>query len=230
MRRVVVTGLGLVTPLADGVEESWSRLIAGESGAGPITRFDASNVATTYACEVPHGDGSDGTFNPDTYMEPKERRKVDDFIVYGIAAADQAVKDSGWQPEDEGKPAAHRRFDRVWHWWASIHRTDNAADCGKRPTPGVAVLHSRGVDQSDQWSGEHPLWFQRSEPFRCDRLFDGGACDWRRLTPDWAGRRRCYAGRRGRSGDLPDRHCRVQCLQGIVHQARRYAERGQPPL
>jgi 3-oxoacyl-[acyl-carrier-protein] synthase II len=101
MRRVVVTGLGLVTPLACGVEETWSRLLAGESGAGPITRFDASNVQTTYACEVPHGDGSNGTFNSDDWMEPKERRKVDDFILYGMAAAVQAVRDSGWMPEDE---------------------------------------------------------------------------------------------------------------------------------
>ncbi|MEQ9257473.1 MAG: beta-ketoacyl-ACP synthase II [Roseovarius sp.] len=101
MRRVVVTGLGLVTPLASGVEETWSRLLAGESGAGPITRFDASNVITKYACEVPLGDGSDGTFNPDHFMEPKERRKVDDFILFGMAAAQQAVEDAGWTPEDE---------------------------------------------------------------------------------------------------------------------------------
>jgi 3-oxoacyl-[acyl-carrier-protein] synthase II len=101
MRRVVVTGLGLVTPLACGVEETWSRLLAGESGAGPITRFDPSNVMTSYACEIPFGDGSNGTFNPDDWMEPKERRKVDDFILYGMAAATQAVEDSGWKPEDE---------------------------------------------------------------------------------------------------------------------------------
>ena len=101
MRRVVVTGLGLVTPLACGVEETWSRLLQGQSGAGPITRFDASNVTTTYACEVKHGDGSNRTFNPDDWMEPKEQRKVDDFILYGVAAATQAVEDSGWKPEDE---------------------------------------------------------------------------------------------------------------------------------
>ncbi|WP_416915670.1 MAG: beta-ketoacyl-ACP synthase II [Roseicyclus sp.] len=99
MRRVVVTGLGLVTPLASGVEKTWERLLAGQSGAGTITRFDASHLATTYACEVPLGDGSDGTFNPDDWMEPKERRKVDDFILYGMAAAVQAVEDSGWMPE-----------------------------------------------------------------------------------------------------------------------------------
>jgi 3-oxoacyl-[acyl-carrier-protein] synthase II len=73
----------------------------GQSGAGPITHFDASNVATKYACEIPYGDGTDGTFNPDDWMEPKERRKVDDFILYGIAAAEMAVRDSGWVPEDE---------------------------------------------------------------------------------------------------------------------------------
>ncbi len=101
MRRVVVTGLGLVTPLASGVEESWSRLLDGQSGAGPITRFDPVNVLTKYACEVPLGDGTDGTFNADDYMAPKERRKVDDFILYGVSAAQQAVEDSGWMPEDE---------------------------------------------------------------------------------------------------------------------------------
>ncbi|MCQ0092239.1 beta-ketoacyl-ACP synthase II [Roseovarius sp. M141] len=101
MRRVVVTGLGLVTPLASGVEESWSRLLDGQSGAGPITRFDPVNVQTKYACEVPYGDGTDGTFNADQYMEPKERRKVDHFILYGVAAAQQAVEDSGWTPQDE---------------------------------------------------------------------------------------------------------------------------------
>ena len=101
MRRVVVTGLGMVTPLACGVEETWSRLIAGQSGAGTITRFDTTNVVTQYACEVPRGDGTDGTFNPDDWMEPKDQRKVDDFILYGVAAAVQAVQDSGWVPPDE---------------------------------------------------------------------------------------------------------------------------------
>ncbi len=95
MRRVVVTGLGLVTPLADGVELSWERLLAGKSGGGPITQFDPKDVVTTYACEVKRGDGSDGTFNADRYMEPKDQRKVDHFIVFGLAAAVQAVEDAG---------------------------------------------------------------------------------------------------------------------------------------
>ncbi|MBI1217465.1 MAG: beta-ketoacyl-ACP synthase II [Rhodobacteraceae bacterium] len=101
MRRVVVTGLGMVTPLACGVEATWARLLAGQSGAGPISRFDASHLQTTYACEIPRGDGSDGTFNPDDWMEPKDQRKVDDFILYGMTAAVQAVRDSGWEPATE---------------------------------------------------------------------------------------------------------------------------------
>jgi len=101
MRRVVVTGLGMVTPLACGVEETWSRILDAQSGAGPITRFDAARLATTYACEIPRGDGSGGTFNPDDWMVPKEARKVDEFILYGVAAADMAVRDAGWMPEDE---------------------------------------------------------------------------------------------------------------------------------
>ena len=101
MRRVVVTGLGLVTPLACGVEDTWTRLLGGQSGAGRISRFDPDRVATKYACEVPFGDGSGGTFNPDAWMVPKERRKVDDFILYGVAAAEQAVSDAGWKPINE---------------------------------------------------------------------------------------------------------------------------------
>ncbi|MBM9595218.1 beta-ketoacyl-ACP synthase II [Roseitranquillus sediminis] len=101
MRRVVVTGLGMVTPLACGVEPTWRRLLAGESGAGTITRFDASHLATTYACEVPRGDDAEDAFRPDEWLEPKEQRKIDDFILYGLAAAEQAVSDAGWKPEDE---------------------------------------------------------------------------------------------------------------------------------
>ena len=101
MRRVVVTGLGLVTPLACGVEETWSRLLAGQSGASPITRFRVDDLATKIACQVPRGDGSDGTFNPDQWVDAKEQRRMDDFIIYGLAAAKQAVRDSGWEPKSE---------------------------------------------------------------------------------------------------------------------------------
>ena len=95
MRRVVVTGLGAVTPLGSGVEATWSRLLDGQSGARPITKFKADDLATRIACSVPLGAGADGLFNPDDYLEVKEQRKLDDFIIFGIAAADQAWKDSG---------------------------------------------------------------------------------------------------------------------------------------
>jgi len=101
MRRVVITGLGMVTPLACGVEATWQRILDGQSGAGTITRFNAGHLATDYACEIPLGDGSDGTFNADDWMAHKDRRKVDDFILYGMVAAVQAVADSGWVPEDD---------------------------------------------------------------------------------------------------------------------------------
>jgi 3-oxoacyl-[acyl-carrier-protein] synthase II len=97
----VVTGLGLVTPLACGVEESWSRLLAGQSGARPITTFRTDDLATRIACTVPVGDGTDGTFNADQWLDSKEQRRVDAFITYGLAAAQQAVADSGWKPETE---------------------------------------------------------------------------------------------------------------------------------
>ncbi|SLN48229.1 beta-ketoacyl-ACP synthase II [Oceanibacterium hippocampi] len=101
MRRVVVTGLGCVTPLASGVEQTWKRLLNSESGAGPITRFDASDLSVRYGCEVPIDTDAEDCFRPAEYMEPKEIRKVDHFILFGVAAAQQAVEDSGWMPEDE---------------------------------------------------------------------------------------------------------------------------------
>src|SRR2546425_4418424 len=98
MRRVVVTGLGMVTPLACGVEPTWQRLINGESGARRIESFDVSDLSAKIACKVPRGDGADGSFNPDQWMEPKEQRKVDDFIIFAICAARQALEDAGWKP------------------------------------------------------------------------------------------------------------------------------------
>ncbi|MSP32530.1 MAG: beta-ketoacyl-[acyl-carrier-protein] synthase II [Pseudolabrys sp.] len=99
MRRVVVTGMGMLTPLACGVEPTWQRLIKGESGAKRIDRFDVSDIACQIACTIARGDGSGGTYNPDQWMAPKEQRKVDDFIVYAMCAAKQALDDAGWHPE-----------------------------------------------------------------------------------------------------------------------------------
>jgi 3-oxoacyl-[acyl-carrier-protein] synthase II len=100
MRRVVVTGLGMVTPLACGTEQTWQRLRFGESGIKRIERFDVSDIPCKIAGQVPRGDGSDGSFNPDDWMEPKEQRKVDDFIIFAMAAAAQALNDAGWHPHE----------------------------------------------------------------------------------------------------------------------------------
>jgi len=99
MRRVVITGLGMVSPLACGVEETWKRLLEGRSGAGRVEAFDVSDIACQIACMVPRGDGTDGTFNPDQWMEPKEQRKVDDYIIFAVSAATQALNNAGWHPK-----------------------------------------------------------------------------------------------------------------------------------
>lgn len=103
-RRVVVTGMGMVTPLGDGVDVNWRRLMAAESGIRAIQAFDTADLATKIAGEVPVGDRANGHFDADRYMPPKDQRKVDKFIVFAMAAARQAVEDSGWQPlDDEGR-------------------------------------------------------------------------------------------------------------------------------
>ena len=132
MRRVVITGMGLVTPLACGVEETWSRLLAGKSGARPITKFKVDDLPRTIACDVPRGDGTDGTFNPDQWVDPKEQRRVDDFIIFGLAAAQQAVTDSGWEPKTEEER----------------HRTGVLIGSGIGGLPGIAeaalLVHEKG--------------------------------------------------------------------------------------
>jgi len=101
MRRVVVTGLGLVTPLGCGVQASWNRLIAGQSGLKTIDRFEIEDLPCKVAAQLPEGDTADGLWNADDWLDKRERRKVDPFITYGIAAANQAVEDSGWKPDSE---------------------------------------------------------------------------------------------------------------------------------
>ncbi len=106
MRRVVITGLGIVSPLGCGVDANWKRLLAGESGARKVTEFDVSDLTCRIACMIPSGSYADGGFNPDEWMEPKEQRKVDDFIIYAVAAAEQALNDAGWHPKSEDDKAA----------------------------------------------------------------------------------------------------------------------------
>lgn len=132
MRRVVVTGLGMVSPLACGVEETWRRMLAGESGAGPIQGFKSDDLACRIAMQVPRGDGSNGTFNPDHWMEPKEQRKVDDFILFAMSSATQALADAGWAP----KTAEEQNYTGVM-MGAGIGGLGGIAD-------QAIILHERG--------------------------------------------------------------------------------------
>ncbi len=101
MRRVVVTGMGIVSPLGTGVEATWSNMLAGKSGAGPITRFDASDLPSRIAFEVKEGDGSNGTLNRDDWVDSKDQRRYDDFIQFALIAAKQAMADSGLELKTE---------------------------------------------------------------------------------------------------------------------------------
>ncbi|MEK1869579.1 MAG: beta-ketoacyl-ACP synthase II, partial [Ensifer adhaerens] len=101
MRRVVITGTGMVSPLGCGTEATWARLLAGHNAARKVTEFEVEDLPAKIACRIPFGDGTDATFNADDWMEPKEQRKVDPFIVYAMAAADMALADAGWKPEND---------------------------------------------------------------------------------------------------------------------------------
>ena len=103
MRRVVVTGLGLITPLGCGAPYVWELLLAGRSGVRAIQSFDVSDIPSKIAGQVPQGETASGGFNADDYVSASERRKIDPFIVYAIAAAQQAVEDAGWQPDSEAE-------------------------------------------------------------------------------------------------------------------------------
>ncbi len=99
MRRVVITGVGMVTPLGAGAGVTWKRLLNGESGLGRIEGFEVDDLPCRIAGQIPRGDGQNGTFDPDHWMEPKEQRKVDDFILYAVAAASEALDDANWHPD-----------------------------------------------------------------------------------------------------------------------------------
>ncbi len=132
MRRVVVTGLGLVTPLGIGVEHVWKRLINGESGIGAIQSFDVSDLPAKIAGQVPRGETAAGHFNADDWVPHKDQRKMDDFIIFAIGAAAQAVNDAGWTPTDE----------------ESLERTGVMIGSGIGGLPGIAetsmILHEKG--------------------------------------------------------------------------------------
>ncbi len=216
MRRVVVTGLGMVTPLACGVEPTWQRLINGDSGARRIETFDVSDLPAKIACQVPRGDGSNDSFNPDQWMEPKEQRKVDDFIIFAVSAAQQALADAGW------KPASYE--DQT--------STGVMIGSGIGGLTGIAetaiILKERGPRRvspffipgrlinlaSGYVSIAHGL--KGSQSCRCDGLFDRGARHRRCRPAGCPWRCRGHGGRRGRVADLAYRHGGLRCLPRAV--------------
>ncbi len=116
LRRVVVTGMGIVSPLGCGIEATWSNILAGKSGVRKIDDIQVDDLAAQIAGRIPLGDHADGKFNPDEWMDVKEQRKVDPFIIFAMAAASQAIADAGVEPEDRRRKVPHRHADRLGHW------------------------------------------------------------------------------------------------------------------
>ncbi|KAF1855435.1 hypothetical protein Lal_00012828 [Lupinus albus] len=158
MRRVVITGTGMVSPLGCGTEVTWERLLAGQNGARLVTEFEVEDLPAKIACRIPVGDGSNGTFNADDWMEPKEQRKIDPFILYGMAAADMALADADWHPEtDEDQIAT-----------------------------GVLIGSGIGGLEGIVEAGFHSPQAARPESFRGNGLLDRRTRYWRRRPADRA--------------------------------------------
>lgn len=226
MRRVVITGLGLVSPLGSGHEHAWKRLTAGENAAKRIEEFEVSDLSCQVACQVPRGDGSDGTFNPNDWMEPKEQRKVDDFIIYAMGAATQALTDAGWKPtayEDQIRTGV-----LIGSGIGGLQGIEKAsllfAEKGPRRIspffiPGRLINLASGYV-----SIEHGL--KGPNHAVVTACSTGGARHRRCLAP--RGVWRCGCDARGRFGiaDLPSGTCRLRRLSRAVDQFQRSATEG----
>ena len=229
MKRVVVTGLGMVTPLACGVEATWRRLLAGESAAARVENFDVSDIACQIAAQVPRGAAPDA-FNPDDWMEPKEQRRVDDFIVYAMAAATQALRDADWAPKTYEERDRNRRADRLGHRRPRRHLRRLGHAARERAAAHFAVLHPRPPDQS----GERPRLdrpqAQGPQSCRRHRLLDRRARDRRRGAADRARRRQGDGRRRRRIGGQSPFARGLRGLPRAVDRVQRSAEAGLAPL
>ena len=225
MRRVVVTGIGMVSPVGANVDDSWANLLAGKSGATRVTRMDVSNMACQVGCEVKTGDGTNGTFNCDDWMEPKEQRRYDTFIKYGLAAAKMAVRDSGWEPktDEEGWRTGVMIGSGVGGL-PLIEATSNLlAEKGPRRVSPFFIPGSLINLVSGLVSIEFGF---KGQPRRCYSMFVRITCHWG-CCPD-RGARRCRRNdrRRRRGGHLPYRLCRFSGLQGAFNSFQRYAREG----
>ena len=166
-RRVVVTGLGMLSPLGLDVRSTWDGLMTGRSGAGPITHFDASDYSVQIACELK---GFDAT----QWMSPKDLKKYDVFVHYAVAAAEMALADSGLQvsPENEDRIGVVIGF---WHRWFAVDRADPQDTARERAATGVAVLHPWCDHQHVFRPDQHPDWSERPELRYVHGVLDFGA-------------------------------------------------------
>lgn len=180
-RRVVITGLGLVTPLADGVIPSWDKLLKGHSGIRQIDTFRADDLPARIAGLVPHGAAekpASGLFNSDHYIVPRDQKKIDRFIGSGIAAATQAVEDSGWMPQDE--ESRERTGVMIGSGIGGLNTIQDT----------TILLHESGPKRISPFfipsclinlaSGHvsHQIRIQRPQSFCCDGLCHRRSCHW----------------------------------------------------
>ena len=223
MRRVVVTGLGMVSPLGCGVDPTWKRILNSESGARKIDTFDVSDLTSQIACLIPRGDGSNGTFNPDQWMEPKDQRKVDDFIIFAMCAAREALNDANWHPSSEEDRCA----------------TGTMIGSGIGGLSGIAdtalLLKERGPRKVSPFfipgrlinlaSGYVSIAArpQGSQPRRRDGVFDRRACDRRCRPADRARGRGGDGGGRNGIADLPAVDGRILRLACAVDRLQRHS-------
>ena len=156
MRRVVVTGMGLLTPLGCGVS-LFGKTLQGHS-SDKYHKIGKSDYATNYACEIPFGDDGVGEFNADEWMSPKDRRKVDDFILYGICAADQAVRDAGWIPDKEQDLL--RTGVMIESGIGGLQSIGETANLIKEDPKSFTILYTWSFDKFDFWSGLNKVWLE----------------------------------------------------------------------
>ncbi len=230
MRRVVVTGLGMVSPLGCGVEPTWKRILNSESGARKIDTFDVSDLTSRIACVIPRGDGSGGTFNPDQWMEPKDQRKVDDFIIFAMCAARQALDDADWHPSTEDDRCATGAM--IGSGIGGLSGIADTALLLKERGPRKVspfFIPGRLINLASGYvSIEHGL--KGPNHAVGDGLFDRRPCDRRREPADHARRCGCDGGWRHGIPDLPAVDGRILRVARVVDQLQRYPGKSIAPL
>ena len=225
MRRVVVTGLGAVTPLGSDIQVTWERLLEAESGAGPIEGFEVADLPARIACQVPTGNRH-GAFNPDDWLAAQGAAQGRPLhrLRYRRRRAGAGRRRLGGADRNRSDP--HRRSPGIGHRRAAGDRECLDPGPGARSAAVEPVLHPGGADQPDVGSRLDPQQPARPQPRGGDRLRDRRARHWRRRPPDHARRRRRHGRGRRRGGGLPPGHRRVRRDAGAVDAFQRHARSG----